>query len=116
MNEEKLKHLLVDLVGIADEITGSGRNVVRAYVSQVGGGVDAADQLVCLEISREAMVSLGIRLIELGIHKTEHAAVLAELSPVSRSLVSENLGVFLHPKSCKVVVMQADFGLVESLV
>lgn len=64
-----------------------------------------------IRLSKDARLRLGIELIRsaLGEEKTD----FSHLYPSGKGNVTRNLGIYLHPQSCELLVTDYDFDVIE---
>lgn len=101
----------------ADDFTTRDSNIAKAWVStRDGERLEGDDAVIQLELSRDAMIGLGVSLIRWAHELTNDRFSAQELHPIEKGAIYSYLGVSLHPGSCKVVVSRHEFGTVEALV
>lgn len=82
-------------------------------VMQVTLSGSPENPIVDLLMSRNAMIGLGTHLLRQAYGNAE---TFVELHPSDTSLATTSLGVYLHPKSCRLNVGHFEFGALEDLL
>ncbi len=92
-------------------------NIGKASVTLPGGRTLEGDEaMIQLELSKDAMKGLAVSLLRWA-HELEGDKFGAwELNPIQPDLVSSYLGVYWHPRSCRIVVSRTEFGTAEDLL
>ncbi len=70
------------------------------------------DSRVILTMSKDAMFALGSALVRASC-STESSKGCWELRPASKEEAIECLGVYLHPKSCQMIINLDSMGTLE---
>ena len=87
-----------------DEFIQDETNIMRVQLLERG----SKPPRIMLEISRNALLGLGTELIRLAHqYKQGHHT---HMYPVDKTLVSQNMGVYLTPDSCEVIIHCVELG------
>lgn len=118
------KNFIIDLENPSPEeedIEDKGKNIARFRVRLPSGEmVSGEDCIVEIALSREARLLFGIELIRSAIKGPDRKCVVSgetfyftEMYPGEKGNIVPYSGVFLHPKSCKVLLCEDNFGTIE---
>jgi hypothetical protein len=126
-NNKKLsteKNFIVDLEKQSPEeeaIEDEGKNIARLRVRLPSGEmVSGDDYIVEMTLTREARLVFGIELIRSAIEGPDRKSMASgetfyfmEMYNSTKGNIVPYLGVFLHPKSCQLLVCEDNFGTIE---
>lgn len=111
-----MKNLIIDLNprgDNAEDYAENDRNVVQVRVQlPTGEMVSTPNYRVEISLSRDAMIGLATHLLR-AAHRPEGQFFFQHLRPCDSNLASQILGVFMHPKSCELLVAEVDLGTLE---
>jgi hypothetical protein len=97
-----------------DDYSKHDKNLIRVRVQLLTGEmVCSPDYRVEVCLSRDGMIGLATELLR-AAHNPAGGFLFRRLRPSDPSLASEVLGVFMHPRSCELIVMEADLGTLEN--
>jgi hypothetical protein len=108
--------LTIDLTLSEDgdaEYSKEDRNLIKVRVQlPTGEMVCGAGYRVEVCLSKEGMIGFGTELLR-AAYAPDGRVFFRHLRPSDSSLASQSLGVFMHPRSCELVVAEADLGTLE---
>jgi hypothetical protein len=103
--------------GSVDDHAQRDANILQASVwSKKNGWLPAEDVDVHLQLSRDGMIGLATELLRKANAPKESSEALWELSPVEPNNVVCQLGVYLNPKSCRIIVTRNEVGPIGDLI
>jgi hypothetical protein len=92
------------------------RNIIKVRVQLPSGEmIESSDYRVEVSLSEEAMLGLAIQLIR-AVKNKDSKAKLWHLHPSELDFASQILGVYLHPKSCELLLVENDFGDLQTVL
>ncbi len=92
------------------------KNVLHVRVQlPTGEIVDGIGYRVEINLSRDAMLGLGVELIR-AAHTGSQEKKLWHMHPSDHNLASQVLGVYLHPSSCELLISQREFGDLQTVL
>lgn len=91
------------------------RNLARVCVSVDGKSTDPSKTIVSLMLSHEAMIGLATELLR-AANRTSRESSFAELIPSYAGTIIEDYGIFLHPKSCRLNLMEVSMGSISEAI
>jgi len=88
-------------------------NFIQVSVLRSDGKIAKDEDIrVILTMNKDAMFALGSALVRASC-STESSKGCWELRPASKEEATECLGVYLHPKSCQMVINLDSMGTLE---
>lgn len=92
------------------------KNILRVSIQlPTGEMIDSSNYRVALMLSKEAMLGIAISLIRF-VHGEDKRIGFWHLHPSELNFSSQVLGVYLHPKSCELMVSENNFGCLEDIL
>lgn len=115
-----MKNFIVDLDPPDDRVEQyeeKDANVLMVRVQlPTGEMVGGSNYRVEITLSKDAMIGLGTALIRSACLADDETNLFWHLHPSIPELISQQLGVFLHPKSCELLMSENDFESVHKIV
>ena len=88
-------------------------NILKVRIQlPTGEMIDEAGYRVEIRLSKDAMLGLGINLIR-AAYSEESNTNFWHLYPSEFGNAVQNLGVYLHPSSCQLLVSENEFEILE---
>jgi len=92
------------------------KNLLKARVQLPNGEmIEGMGYRVEITLSKDAMLALGTSLIR-AAHSENKKLNFWHLHPSDKDLISQNFGVYLHPKSCELLISEEDFESIYKIV
>jgi hypothetical protein len=85
------------------------RNLLQVQVGIGGVWHCSPDCIVSISLSREAMIGLATALLR-AAHAPPEKSMLTELLPSELGFASLAAGVYMHPQSCRLNLLESDLG------
>ena len=112
MNE--VVHIPLHPTGDVEDFADRERNILQAQVG-IGGEWHTSDCIISLALSREAMIALATELLR-AAHRPGDAPFIEEILPSVPYSATLTMGVYMHPKSCRLNILEEDFGALGTLL
>jgi hypothetical protein len=91
------------------------RNIVQVRVQDADGKmIVSSDYKVEISFSKDAMIGFATELLRKAYNISNEG--IWHLRPVDKSLISQNLGVYLHPQSCEMLIVKREFDPIGTLL
>jgi hypothetical protein len=89
-------------------------NLLQARVQLPDGTMQSSSKFrIEIRMSKDAMIGLGKELVRAGLNEKINTNFFKHLRPIEPELISQCLGVYLHPDSCELIFTTFDFDTVE---
>jgi hypothetical protein len=113
MNSKITVSLIPD--GDVEAFNEGERNLAQVRVCLDGKSTDPSKTIVTLMLSREGMIGLATELLR-AVNRTSRASSFSELMPSQAGCMTEDYGVFLHPNSCRLNLMEVSMGSIAEAI
>jgi hypothetical protein len=114
-----MEKFVIDLNPSKDKIETyeeSDKNLLKIRIQlPTGEMVEGEGYRVEIALSNDAMLALGTSLIR-AAHSKNKELNFWHLHPSDKDLISQNFGVYLHPKSCELLISEKDFESIHKIV
>jgi len=98
-----------------EDYSAKDHNIMQIRVGAHGEWHSSPEWIVDLSLSRDAMIGLATALLR-AAHDNSNQSTFVEMRPAEIDCAVERFGVFVHPKSCRLNLLQREFGDIETVL